>query len=139
MEDLFSCGESLYEFPLRVVWRKLSHQQLKDSFRAGIPAKIGTMQMLITVPKRKLRHAVDRVLMRRRIREAYRLNRLPIKEKMISRDGEEILCIAFIYIADKTLPYATVEEKMNRLLSKLNRRLSTPSESGNSSTPQNHQ
>lgn len=135
VEDLFSGGESLYDFPLRVVWRKLSAQELKDSFRAEIPDKIGPVQMLITVPKRKLRHAVDRVLMRRRIREAYRLNRLPLKNRIISDPEGSTLCISFIYIADKTLPYSTVEEKMIRILSKLNKRISSSISTDLDSTP----
>lgn len=86
--------------------------------------------MLITVPKRKLRHAVDRVVMRRRIREAYRLNRLPIKNLLISQQKGGTLCFAFIYMADKTLPYKLIEDKMIRILSKFNQQpgLITPSQ-----------
>ncbi len=43
------------------------------------PADVGALQMLVTVPKKKRRRAVDRVLMRRRIREAYRINRRPLR------------------------------------------------------------
>lgn len=120
VEDLFNSGESLYDFPLRVVWRRISDEELDGSFRAARPDKIGPLQMLITIPKRKIRHAVDRVLMRRRIREAYRLHRLPLKEMLATQEENTgTLSIAFIYIADKTLPYSLIEEKMKRLLSKL--------------------
>ncbi len=47
--------------------------------------------------------------MRRRIREAYRLNR-----SLISPDLPADL--AFIYVADKLLPYAKVEHALKRLL-----------------------
>ncbi len=66
-------------------------------------------RFLVSVPKKRLRHAVDRVTMRRRIREAYRLNR-----SLISPDLPADL--AFIYVADKLLPYAKVEHALKRLL-----------------------
>ena len=69
-------------------------------------------RFLVSVPKKRIRHAVDRVTMRRRIREAYRLNR-DIVPRDISVD------IAFIYVADKLLPYSRIETSMRRLLASL--------------------
>lgn len=119
VEDLFTDGNSLYDFPLRVTWRLVDADELIESFRADVPDRLGKIQMLITVPKKKLHHAVDRVLMRRRIREAYRLNRLSLKETAESIPNAGTLSIAFIYIADKILPYSLVETKIKRILSKL--------------------
>lgn len=86
-------------FPLRVIFRQRTDGALGVRF-------------FISVPKKKLRKAVDRVTMRRRIREAYRLNRnlLP--------DGADF-DVAFIYVAAETLPYARVEGAVKRLLPKL--------------------
>lgn len=119
VEDLFSSGQSVYEFPLRAQYRLISEIELKESFRAGVPEKLGRLQMLITVPKKKRRHAVDRVLMRRRIREAYRLNRLHLKESVESRENVGTLSIAFIYLSDKNLPYALIESRIQRILAKI--------------------
>lgn len=123
VENLFKEGESLYDFPLRLVWRQIDADKLADSFRADIPERLGRIQMLITVPKKKRRHAVDRVLMRRRIREAYRLNRLPLKELAAALPNAGTLSLAFIYMSDQNLPYAFVEERMQRLLARLTRKL----------------
>lgn len=71
-------------------------------------------RFLISVPKKRLRHAVDRVLMRRRCREAYRLSRLNIIGENMGAD------IAFIYVADKTTSYRRTFESMKKLLSKIN-------------------
>lgn len=121
VDPLFREGNTLYEFPLRLTWRALGEEELRDSFRDAVPEHIGPVQMLITVPKKKRRHAVDRVLMRRRIREAYRLNRLPLKE-IVTADGTvKTLGLAFIYLHDKNLPYSVVENKVKVLF----RRLST--------------
>ena len=85
-------------YPLRAVWG--TNPRDVDS-----PTKF-----LIIIPKRKLRHAVDRVKMRRRVREAYRLNR------GLLAGAPAGLNIAFIYVADTLKPYAAVERSVRRLL-----------------------
>ncbi|MBO4964848.1 MAG: ribonuclease P protein component [Muribaculaceae bacterium] len=119
IDTLFSEGKTLYSYPLRVTWRTLSPERLSGSFRAKIPNAIGSLQMMITVPKKRRRHAVDRVLMRRRIREAYRLNRLPLKH--LVEDNHEIrtLSLIFIYIGDKNEDSQLVNKKMRKLLDKI--------------------
>lgn len=123
MGDLFTYGKSLYDFPLRMVWRRLSPDELDDSFRDELPPRMDRMQMLVTVPKKKRRHAVDRVLMRRRIREAYRLNRISLLDVIEENDAIGAVNVAFIYLSDENLPYAVVEEKMKALLGRLERKI----------------
>lgn len=55
--------DSALAYPWRAVWLPATH----DS--------VDFPRLLIVVPKRRLRHAVDRATMRRRLREAYRRNR----------------------------------------------------------------
>lgn len=119
VEGLFKEGHTIYEFPLRLTWRKLDGAGLDATFRDHVPERIGSLQMLVTVPKKKRRHAVDRVLMRRRIREAYRLHRLPLKEMVEADPGIRTLGMALVYLHDKNLPYSMIEQKMNILLKKL--------------------
>lgn len=124
VDPLFREGQSLYEYPLRIAWRALSEEELDKTFRDNVPDRIDSLQMLITVPKKKRRHAVDRVLMRRRIREAYRLNRLLLKEA-VERDPQlRTLSMAIIYLHDKNLPYSTIEQKLGLLFKKLMRKVS---------------
>lgn len=86
-------------FPIRMVWK------LREP-RAGEAA----VRFFISVPKKRLRHAVDRVTMRRRIREAYRLNRHLIPEGACAD-------VAFIYVASgQVRSYARVEAAMQKLL-----------------------
>lgn len=87
-------------YPLRMAWRVDGVREVKVA------------RFLVSVPKKRLRHAVDRVAMRRRVREAYRLNR-----DLMPRDLP--LDIAFIYVADKLLPYSRIETAMRRLLTEL--------------------
>ncbi len=91
-------------FPIRVVWRC-------NPTRKAYPE---TPKFLISVPKRKLRHAVDRVLIRRRIREAYRLN-----HKEIIGELKQPLDMAFMYVADSLLPYSQIERATRRCLQKI--------------------
>ncbi|MBD5232870.1 MAG: ribonuclease P protein component [Bacteroidales bacterium] len=69
---------------------------------------------LISVPKKRLHHAVDRVQMRRRIREAYRLNHNEFATNPSLR-----LDVAFVYVADKLIEYSAVEKAMRRILGAL--------------------
>ena len=119
VDPLFREGKSIYEFPLRMTWRLLSPEELEASFKGPVPERIGKLQMLITVPKKKRRHAVDRVLMRRRIREAYRLCRKELLGEVAGLPTTGTLSMAFIYIHNENLPYATIEKKMRALLRKV--------------------
>lgn len=87
-------------YPLRLTWR-VDHER-----------KVDIPRFLVSIPKKRIRHAVDRVTMRRRVREAYRLNR-----DIIPRDLP--VDLAFIYVADKLLPYAKVEHSVKKLLSSI--------------------
>lgn len=78
--------------------------------RGGAP-----VQFLISVPKKRLRHAVDRVTMRRRIREAYRHARGPIESITDTARHD----VAFIYVANTLLPYDRVARAMARLLEQI--------------------
>lgn len=90
-------------YPLRMVWT-VNMQRHCDA----------PLQFLISVPKKRLRHAVDRVLMRRRTREAFRLNRhnYPLV------DGIRV-DVAFIYVGNGIEPYTVVDAAMQRLLARL--------------------
>ena len=123
VEGLFRLGKSFYEFPFRVTWRVLTEEELRKNFRNTVPEGIGEIQMMVTVPKKKRRHAVDRVLMRRRIREAYRLNRRELMEKVSENLDISTLSLGIVYIHDKNLAYSVLEEKMKALLLKLCKQL----------------
>lgn len=123
VEGLFRTGKSFYEFPFRVSWRILSPEELQNNFRMNVPDGIGKLQVMITVPKKKRKKAVDRVLLRRRIKEAYRLNRNSFKETIVSNDNIGTFSVSLIYIHDQNLPFAIIEEKIKLLLPKLLQRV----------------
>lgn len=128
VQGVFENGTTLYDFPLRLTCRALSEEELESSFKCATPPGIGAVQMLITVPKKKRRRAVDRVLMRRRIREAYRLNRNNLKQVVTTNNRIRTLSLAFIYIHNDNIEYATVEKKMRRLLAKVTEKVKSTNE-----------
>ena len=123
VEGLFAEGKGMYEHPLRLKWRVLRPGELEGVFRYGVPDRIGPVQMLVTIPKKKRRRAVDRVLMRRRVREAFRLNSGDLRERVAADPNIRTLSLAFIYGSDSNVDYAEVERRLCRLLRKLTSRL----------------
>ncbi len=104
IDRLFASREEACAFlayTLRAVWRQNT-------------ARGAAAQFMISVPKKKLRHAVDRVTMRRRIREAYRLNR-----RLAPVLSDTPLDIAFIYVASRLEPYSRIEASMKKILAKI--------------------
>ena len=131
VDPLFGDGDSLYAYPLRLVWRSVDGETLQKAFRPGFMPKLGKVQMLISVPKRKLKRAVDRVLMRRRIREAYR-HLLPEFEAVVERYPIiATLSLGVVFIASKPEPYDLVERKLAKLLTRLVAELQPSEEEGN--------
>lgn len=124
VEGLFKEGKTIYEFPLRLTWRVMDNSTFSENFRNKPPENIFNMQMLITVPKKKRKRAVDRVLMRRRIREAYRLNRNGLKAEVNKNPDVRLLSMAFVYMHNENLPYVTIEKKIKILFNKLESSLS---------------
>lgn len=119
VDGVFAKGKTIYDYPLRLNYRTLTRKELDDSFRVATPVDIGRLQMMITVPKKKLKRAVDRVRMRRLIREAYRLNRHVLYDALSDENTHRTISMAFIYLHGEKMTYASVEKKMKRILSNL--------------------
>ena len=75
---------------------------------------------MVSIPKRKFKHAVDRNLLRRRTREAYRLNKAILNEAT-ENNG---LDIAILYIGDKKEEFAYLQKKMCDALNKIATKIS---------------
>ena len=93
IEAVFATGKSFNLHPLRVL------------FTPHPDSSIVAHQVLFSVPARSFKRAVDRNLLKRRLREAYRLN----KSKLTSTVK---LNVAYIYIAKEILPFKAIEAKL---------------------------
>lgn len=123
VQDLFKKGKSVYSGPLRMTFRAISEEELKGSFREAVPDLMGPVQFMITVPKKKRRHAVDRVLMRRRIREAFRLRWHPLKERIQTDPAIRTLSLAIVYMDTRNADMDAVAAAVGSALSKVIKKL----------------
>ena len=99
LEGLFSKGASFTIYPFRVIY--LSNPQ-PNSFH----------QVLFTASSRNFKKAVDRNKIKRRTREAYRLNKACL-------DETPKLLIGFVYIAKELQDYDQIEKAVVKVLDKL--------------------
>lgn len=122
-EKLFLEGNKLHEYPLKLIWRALSEEDLARNFRASVPDLIGPLQVLVSVPKKKRRKAVDRVLMRRRIREAFRRGRGPLLDVIADLPEVRTVSVGLVYMKESNVKYAEISGKLEKLLEKLGNKL----------------
>jgi ribonuclease P protein component len=101
IQELFDKGSSFYVYPLRV---RFLPEPKSDGHR-----------VLISVSRRSIRHASSRNLLKRRMREAYRLNKGLIADV-------EPLRIAYIYTSREILPFRDIERSVLESFKKLKRR-----------------
>lgn len=106
IDKLFSGGaKSFSVYPLRVVFMPMDKTE-------DAPASI-----LISVPKKRFKHAVKRNRVKRQIREAYRKNKHELSAVLNSK--EQGLAIAFIYLADELVSTSDIESKMKIALARM--------------------
>lgn len=106
IDKVYETGASVTAFPLRAVFIELP---------ADSPHP--TASILISVAKRRFRHAVDRNLVKRRIREAYRLSKQPFIATL-NRQNKK-MAVAIIYIDTKHSSTEFLIKKMNKLLTSI--------------------
>jgi ribonuclease P protein component len=105
VDQLFSEGKSFIVFPFRIVWMNYDPE-------VDYPA-----QVLINVSKKRFKRAVDRNLIKRRTREAYRRN----KESWYKfLDEYNFKCVfALLYISTEIDSFKAIEEKIILILHRL--------------------
>ena len=103
IKELFEKGSSFFLFPFKVFYLDAPE------------GHIGTYQVLFSVSKKRIKKAVDRNVVKRRMKEAYRLSRHLMEENT----GRQRL-IALIYVSNELSGFHVLLPKMQSILKKLN-------------------
>ena len=113
IETLFGggCSQSVAAFPLRAVYM-LSERQSNEA----------PVQLLISVPKKRFKHAVDRNRVKRQVREAFRQHKdllYPVVPET------QRLLLAFIWLSDEHRPSKEVEGRIVTLMRRISEKLNS--------------
>ena len=95
---LFESGESGFIYPFRYVW--FAEPDLEQS-----------VEVLFSVPKKFHKRANRRNLLRRRTKEAYRL-----QKNLLRADAPVNLDLALIYSSKEVVSYKTITHAVRRIL-----------------------
>jgi len=105
IEKLFSNGNYFSEKPFSVIWSfEKSHESI-------------FIKSLIVVSKKKVKLAVRRNAIKRKIKEAYRINKKQL-ESILRKENKQ-LNLALIYQHDEILDYMIIEKKINLVFNRL--------------------
>jgi ribonuclease P protein component len=105
---LFKEGRSFSAYPIRVVWI------LQDEVK---PAPV---QFTVSVPKKKFKDAVDRNRIKRQIKEAYRLHKFALLDKLQHQHQQgKSFAIMMIYVSTEKEPYEHIEKSVRNSLNRL--------------------
>ncbi len=105
IKRLFESGRGGFVYPIRYVWLAEA-----DEFTSA--------EVLFSVPKKFQKRANKRNVLRRRVKEAYRLQKMTILER-----GEELpacaLDIALIYSTKEVHSYKTIHNAVRKILEQI--------------------
>jgi len=105
IDDLFRSGSSFFIYPYRVTYQRIE----------GIDTPV---QVLLSASRRRFRRAVTRNLLKRRMREAYRLQKADLLLPSVAGRGFGLI-ISIQYVGRDVLGFDVIHNGMRSVLERL--------------------
>lgn len=105
IDKLFSDGKSFMAYPFRITYLLTQNSEIDPA------------QVLFIVSKKRYKRANKRNLLKRRMREAYRLNKLELYNYL--NNNELKIIFAINYISNEILDFSEIHDKMIKAILKL--------------------
>ncbi len=105
IQQLFDEGQSFIKYPFRVTILPLEDEEHTNA------------RILISVSKKRFKRANKRNWVKRRIREAYRLNKHELVDYLSEKKIK--LAISFVYLPQDLLDYSAIEKGIKKALKQI--------------------
>ena len=112
ISDLFNSNDTLFCYPFRCLW---SIRQPKEGDASEVEASC--VSVLFSVPKKKIKRANKRNLIKRRMKESYRLNKHSLTESLSASNRS--INMALMYVSTDIIDYHKIEAAIKTLLHEL--------------------
>ncbi|WP_373521168.1 ribonuclease P protein component [Aquiflexum sp.] len=103
IKELFDKGSSFFLYPFKVMVLQSNFEDLE------------TNQVLFSVSKKKIKKAVHRNLIKRRMKEAFRLNK-----QLLTPISNQKRIIGLIYVSSEIATFQIIQNKLRRILATIN-------------------